>query len=121
MRRSLWLLPFLFITVVTHSQTGKYFTISDAKCKNSKVYIDYRIQQYAGEGFSIEWTGGCKNGFAEGTGKLIIKGKKTNRTFTLTYEGNLVQGKKEGNGRQLLYAYDFQLNPDNNFPWVDPY
>src|SRR5688572_16790682 len=113
---------FLIATVMTYAQTGKYFTASGTQCRGSKVFIDHRIQQYGGSEFSIQWTGGCKNGFADGNGKLVIKGEKTpNRTFTLVYEGNLVNGKKEGIGLQFLFAYHYQLNPDNNLPWVDPY
>lgn len=84
-------------------QAGKYFPIVQGKCKNSKVFIDYRIQQYCSTEFTADWTGGCKNGYADGNGKLTIRSQKANRSFNMTYEGTLVMGKKEGKGNQKLF------------------
>lgn len=87
------------------SQTSKYFAASGAKCKSSKVFIDYRIQQYCGTEFTVDWSGNCKDGFADGNGTLTIILKKANYSFNMIYEGILVKGKKEGRGVLKLYLY----------------
>lgn len=94
------------------SQTSKYFAASGAKCKSSKVFIDYRIQQYCGTEFTVDWSGNCKDGFADGNGTLTIILKKAGHSFTMTYEGMLGKGKKEGKGVLKFYLYDL---------WVSPY
>lgn len=52
-------------------------------------------------GESITWSGGCKNGFADGEGVLqwFLNGKEDDR-----YEGNLEMGWAEGHG--VLYRGD---------------
>lgn len=91
--------------VFSFAQTGKYFTVSEGKCKNAKVFVDHRIQQFADNGIRITWDGNCVNGFASGNGTLFIYCEtKSDGKYGVLYEGNLVAGKKSGQG--WLVGYD---------------
>ncbi len=111
MRKTIFFLLILTESLITFSQTGKYFTATGEKCKGSKVYIDQRIQQYAGSAITIEWTGACKDGFASGNGLLTIALKAYGYSFTMTYNGHLVKGKKEGTGLLNLFLYGTPMPP----------
>lgn len=102
----------LLLAFNSYSQTAKYFAASNEKCKNFKVFIDYRIQQYCGTAFTINWSGGCKDGFAEGKGILAIISKVKDRSFNMTYEGALSKGKKEGKGLLRLSHYFAEMAPN---------
>lgn len=115
---------FVFLAILVQnvsSQTGKYFTVSGEKCKNFKVFIDYRIQQYCGTAFTINWSADCRDGYAHGVGKLTIKSEKKDRSFTMVYEGMLVKGKKEGKGVQVLYLSDYQIGDQLIYPAFAPF
>jgi len=101
---------------VSFAQVGKYFNLNGTTCKNSKVFIDHRIQQYCGTEFTVDWSGTCKEGFAHGNGTLIITSKKPDRSFTMTYEGTLSKGKKEGKGVLKL-----SLHSSPDYFWMAPY
>lgn len=101
----------LIASLDASSQPGKYFTASGEKCKNTKVYIDGRVQQYCGSVFTIEWTGACQDGYASGQGQLTINSKVPDRSFTMTYSGTLNKGKKEGKGTLNLFLFYASFAP----------
>ncbi len=51
---------------------------------------------YPQDGETVRWSGGCKEGYADGAGTLtwFIKGRKTD-----VYEGSMVRGWAEGRGK----------------------
>ena len=81
---------FLLITITAGlTYAGEPQWISDSKgCKVANVFPQ--------EDESINWTGACEQGLATGEGKLtwLINGIVTD-----TYEGQLVKGWAEGEGK----------------------
>lgn len=109
-RSFLCCLALLFAASV-FAQTGKYFTATGTTCKNAKVFVDQRVIDYSSSAITLEWTGGCKETFADGKGMLTVISKVPNRSFTLVYEGVLKKGKKEGDGVLDFYLINPVFEP----------
>ncbi|WP_430814047.1 hypothetical protein [Carboxylicivirga sp. RSCT41] len=83
------ILVILFSLMATVSFAQDSWLIDKNGCK---VYNPYPRKHE-----SVEWTGECKDGTANGYGKLIwyLKGKKTNNVYT----GFMKNGRPEGKGK----------------------
>lgn len=97
-------IAFLLLSMTLPAQSGKYISVQDNKHLSCKVYIDYRVIEYAGTGFTTSWSGSSKMGYAEGEGQLAIDSKAGSKVFHISYNGNLIKGKKEGKGILLIYS-----------------
>lgn len=71
--------------------------IGDSDCKIFNAYPAYANR--------VSWSGGCKDGFAHGTGKLDFDIKKLHgvRSQFSRYEGSVERGRLHGEGK-LAYA-----------------
>jgi hypothetical protein len=89
--------------------------------KNVKIYIDKTLQGYGGLfPHILTWTGGYDNKFfANGSGKLVLGfAKKENGTrLMVTYDGTMINGKKQGKGIYTVYLSLDTSFIENHLPY----